>query len=77
MRGIVLAAALALGGVGCGTDCRAECEKVADELRSSFAVESPCTEAAWDRGDSCEDCDRILEEQYDVVPEGSLCDADE
>lgn len=77
MRGIGLAAALALGGVGCGTDCRAECEKAADELRTVFGIENPCTGAAWDQGDSCEDCDRILQEQYAIVPQTSLCDAEE
>ncbi len=75
---LLLSVVVALGGaLACGddgVDCRAQCEKVADDLVSVFLISAPCTEPAWDGADSCGACDRTLQELYSVVPDTPLCE---
>jgi len=73
-RVFLLAACWVAFAGGCGTDCRAECEKVEDQLRDIFGFESPCTEPDWDEADSCEACDATLMRLYRLEVEGGICE---
>ena len=72
--GIFMGLLLTVALQGCETTCRAECERAAEELRTVFAIEAPCTEPEWDEATSCEECDRLLAELYSVLPDVPLCD---
>jgi hypothetical protein len=73
--GAIIASGVSLGGCS-GVDCRASCEASRGELRSVFGIQDPCTEPEWDEADTCEECDQLLLELYEVRGR-SFCEEDD
>lgn len=74
MRLIIAVCLVITATIGCGTDCRSECEAIADELVSVWGISSPCTEPEWDDAEDCAACDRTLEQLYGLTSSPPLCE---
>ena len=75
----ILAAALLVGGLlACGG--RSPCERLCEEVKPKIEeqinnVTVDCTDPAWDSADTCEECQDVLADLYDVAitDPGDIC----